>query len=569
MSIRLEVKSLTISELIKSSAEITRIKAERILKENNLLKISYAKGVLTSTVMDGQEYTQKVELESGEVKSYSCSCSKEPLLCHHLLALLIRREEHKKDEAESTAVKKPKASMKNTKSNLKVILEAAEKEELIEFILSLRSYYKDIPVIIRKSFLSSTDEEFLRENREELMESQHSLKATSSKEALTRHFNLMLSVHERARQESKERNYLRSTLLYLLLYEMVSIPSVGMEHYLFNSHYIKTYQEALLPLAEKKYTARESQMIFDYLRQICEDLSDLSHITTLLHIMKNYITTEKDYDNYYDILLYVYEKETVLPYDRNNLLYLEYELLMMIGKADEAKELRKENPYVPEFRFMEAEALLGRGKLYEALIIVSDGIERADRNWDELIRWLYMESGIHKLLQNQEKYLDVSKRLITLGEYKAYLDLKRTISPKEWHGIYEKLVEDEEVKKNMKGVYKRIILQEKDKRRLLGFIEENPELISEHYDFLNPEYNQEASRLLAAYIEETAHQITGRKNYEHLSQMIEKLYIYGQTSLANDTIMNLVMRNKHKTSLHTVLFQLKDAYSQSGPYMPE
>jgi len=33
--------------------------------------------------------------------------------------------------------------------------------------------------------------------------------------------------------------------------------------------------------------------------------------------------------------------------------------------------------------------------------------------------------------------------------------------------------------------------------------------------------------------------------------------------------MNLVMRNKHKTSLHTVLFQLKDAYSQSGPYMPE
>lgn len=560
---------LTISELISTSAEITRIKADRILKENHLVKISYSKGILKSSVLDGQEYTQTIVLENGEVKSHDCSCSSDHLLCHHLLALMIRRESSTEKEKERIPVKKPKASLKNTKNNLKVILEAADKDELIEFILSLRSYYKDIPVIIRKSFISSTDEEFLKENREELMESHNGLKATSTKETVSRHFNLMLSVHESARQEAKERNYLRSTLLYLLLFEMVSLPSIGMEHYLFNSHYIKTYQEALLPLAEKKYTARESQMIFDYLKRICEDLTDLSHITTLLRIMKNYITTEKDFDNYYGILLYVYEKDTVLPYDRNNLLYLEYELLMMIGKADEAKELRRENPYVPEFRFMEAESLLGRGKLYEALLIVSDGIERSDRNWDELIRWLYMEAGIHKLLQNQEKFIEVSRRLITLGEYKAYLDLKRSISPKEWHSIYEKLVEEEEVKKNMKGVYKRIVLQEKDKRRLLGFIEENPELISEHYDFLNPEYTLEASRLLAAYIEETAHQITGRKNYEHLTQMIEKLYIYGQTNLANDTIMNLVMRNKHKTSLHTVLFQLKDAYSQSGPYIPE
>ncbi len=424
-------------------------------------------------------------------------------------------------------------------------------------------------MIIRKSFISSTDEEFLKENREELMASHSSLKATSSKEVYTKHFNLMLSVHERARAESKERNYLRSTLLYLLLFEMVSLPSVGMEHYLFDSHYIKVYQEALLPLADKKYTVRESQMIFDYLKLICTSLKDLSQITTLLRIMKNFITTEKDYDNYYDILLYVYEKDTVLPFDKNNLLYLEYELLMMIGKAEEAQQLRRENPYVPEFRFMEAESLLGRGKLYDALLIVKDGIERADRNWDELIRWLYMESSIYKILQSQDKFIEVTRKLITLGEYRAYLDLKRCISPKEWPGVYEKLVDDEEIRKNTKGVYKRIILEEKDKRRILLYIMDNPILISEHYDFLNPEYNQEASKLLAEYIEDTASRISGRKDYEHLTQMVEKLYIYGQTALANDTIMNLVMKNKNKKSLHTILFQLKDTYSQSGPYIPE
>lgn len=559
---------MNVQELIGSASEITKIKAKRILKENGLIRISYAKGVLRSVVHEGQEYSQKIEIEQGEISSYACTCNSDGLLCHHVLALLLKREERVR-ETVGAVEKKPKASMKNTKSNLKEILDSADKEELIEFILSLRSYYKDIPVIIRKSFISSTDEEFLKENREELMESHSSLKATSSKEVYTKHFNLMLSVHERARAESKERNYLRSTLLYLLLFEMVSLPSVGMEHYLFDSHYIKVYQEALLPLADKKYTVRESQMIFDYLKLICTSLKDLSQITTLLRIMKNFITTEKDYDNYYDILLYVYEKDTVLPFDKNNLLYLEYELLMMIGKAEEAQQLRHENPYVPEFRFMEAESHLGRGKLYDALIIVKDGIERADRNWDELIRWLYMESSIYKILQSQEKFIEVTRRLITLGEYRAYLDLKRCISPKEWPGVYEKLVDDEEVKKNTRGVYKRIILEEKDKRRILLYIMDNPELISEHYDFLSPEYNQEASKLLAEYIEDTASRISGRKDYEHLTQMVEKLYIYGQTTLANDTIMNLVMKNKNKKSLHTILFQLKDTYSQSGPYIPE
>ena len=135
--------------------------------------------------------------------------------------------------------------------------------------------------------------------------------------------------------------------------------------------------------------------------------------------------------------------------------------------------------------------------------------------------------------------------------------------------MYEKINEDEEVKKNLKGVYKRIILEEKDKRRLLAYIEENKEFIPEHYDFLSPEYNLEASRILSEFIEDSAITANGKRDYEYLAQLVEKLYIYGQTKLGNDTIMNLVMRYKSKKSLHAILFELKDSYSQSGPYIPE
>lgn len=553
--------------IIDNSSEITKKKALKIIQEGGIKKVSFSKGILSSVVDDGLQYKQKIKIENDIVKSYTCSCNTENTMCHHLLAIMMNSS--KLNDKKISPPKIPKVSMKNTKSNLKEILNGADKEELIDFILSLRSYYKDIPVIIRKSFISSSDEDFLKANREELLAFYNTLKPTSSSETFTKYFNQLLLLHDRARAESKERNYLRSTLLYMLLYEMVSYPSVGMDHYLFNSHYVRIAQEALLPLSDKKYTPRESQLIFDYLMTISTELKDNSQITTLLQIMKIYITTEKDFDNYYEILLMVAENEDLLPYDRNSLLFLEYELLMMVGRTDAAKELHDENPNVSEFRFMEAESLLGKGKVYEALAIVKEGTLQAGSNWDDRIRWLYLEAKIYKLLSSFADLVEVTRNLLALGEYKAYLDLKRIINAKEWQGIYEKLIEDEEIKKNTKGVYKRIILEEDDKRRLLDFIKENPELIVEHYDFLNPEYDLEASKLLASYIDDYGTRLIGKKDYEYITQLVEKLFIYGQNKLANETIMGLIMKNKSRKALHTALFQLKDTYAPSGPYIPE
>lgn len=551
--------------LIDQSPELPKLKAMKLLQEGHVKKRLFSGGVLSAVISDGKDYRQKIQLEGEEILSYSCTCHAETL-CPHVLALLLQKDLPGK---EAPLPKTPKASLKSSKSSLKEILEGAEKEELIAFILSLRSYYKDIPVIIRKSFISTTDEEHLQNTRDELLSAYSALKTRSPRESFVKYFNLLLLTHEDARQAVKERNYLRGVLLYLLLFEMVSLPHKGYDQLLFNAHYLKIYEEALIPLAEKKYTARESQLLFRELRRVCQNLKDLSEVTTLLRIMKSYITTETDFDHFYETLLLVYEEEGLLPHDRNNLLFLEYELLMMIGKAEEALELRRENPQVTDFRFMEAESLLGRGKLHEALLIVREGVERSGKNWDELIRWLSLEAGILKLLQDQESYIAASRRLLQLGEYKAYADLKRSISPHDWPGVYERLIMDEELQKNTKGIYKRILLEEKDKRRLLAFLEDNPELIVEHYAFLNPEYGQEAAKLLVDHIESRASHLTGRKDYEHIADLVEKLYVYGQEKLANELILTLVMRNKSKKLLHSALLQLKDRYAQSSTYIPE
>ena len=91
----------------------------------------------------------------------------------------------------------------------------------------------------------------------------------------------------------------------------------------------------------------------------------------------------------------------------------------------------------------------------------------------------------------------------------------------------------------------------------------------EHYDFLNPEYEQEAAKLLASYIEEYSSHLNGKKEYDYITQLVEKLYIYGQDKLANEIVMDLVITNKSKKALHTSLFELKDTYAPSSSYLPE
>ncbi|WP_312458857.1 hypothetical protein, partial [Proteiniclasticum sp.] len=116
---------MKMTKLISDAPELTKIKAKKLMKENSIGKITYRKNLLQARTEDGMDYIQKILLEDQEVKSYSCSCNREEILCPHLLALLMKWAE--KPIKEVTVDKTPKATLKNTKSNLKEILDGADK----------------------------------------------------------------------------------------------------------------------------------------------------------------------------------------------------------------------------------------------------------------------------------------------------------------------------------------------------------------------------------------------------------------------------------------------------------
>ena len=557
---------MTIHELLQSSSEITVRKGEKFLEDRVLQNLRRQNNMVTSNVKDGETYTQKLFIEGDNILSYDCTCQEHSVVCAHLVALFLKLE--RKTLTPFTAMKKPKAYLSHEKGDLKDMLEKASKEELMSFILSLRSSYRDMPVLIRKNFMGLSHTDVLKASQERLDDSYENLRSGTVKD-FTSHSALLLEIHENARKESKDRNYLGATLRYLLLIEASSRETFSMEGYLFYNHHMKIYEEALLVLSEKKYTGAESYMIFQFLDEIVQKLVNIGECSTLMTIMKNYLTTEKDFDLFYDILLKLIQREDLPPMEKNHLLFIEYELLMMVDKEPEANALRKENPGVFEFLFMDAKLHMKNGEFTKALTLIDEAIIASERNWDHKIQWLYLKARLLKKLHNHDALLQVTLELIALGEYKAYTSLKKTVEDTVFKTMYETITKNPRVQENIKGVYLRILLEEEDKSRLLDYVRHHEKTIWEHFEILHPEYAKEASELLIKSIMNEAKSLKDQDDFSFLLSLVEKLYIYGHEKVASETIMTLVMSYKYKTSLHAALFALKDAYAKDSPYEDE
>lgn len=556
--------AMKIRESYGEIPEITIKKARRFLDEKAVGRLTVREGILTATVKDGELYHQSIPL-GGSAKPY-CTCGSD-LVCAHLVAVFEAGEDIL-SKAENNGTKAPRASALDDRTALKSILDEADKESLVEFILSLRSIYKDIPVLVRKTFHDPSEDKILETQKASLLKAYFGYMAEKSKDSFEILVTELRNMHEGARRHIGSRDYLSAAISYLTMYDVSIRDTKGIDHLLMSENYKKICQEALLPLSEKKYAAPEGDLIFRHLRRICEDNENAQELLVLLRIMKKFIATERDFDSYYRSLVICSEKKDNNPSVDHGFLYLEYELLMMIGRVDEAEELKKENPDVPDFRYMEVSSLVSKGQLPEALRLAEEGVHKARGNWTELIRWLYLASNVNKQLQNKDRFIELSIRLIALGEFNGYSQLKRSLSPEDWPLVYKRLSEDTDVRKNTKGIYKRILLEEGDLYGLLRFVREFPDFIPDHYDKLSERYPSEAAEILASHIVSRGRNLTTKRSQEEILRLLEKLYESGHFDEADSASSSLASTHRNLKGFLTELSILRGRFTTSL-YKPE
>lgn len=556
--------AMKIRESYGEISEIAIKKARRFLDEKAVGRLTVRDGILSSTVKDGELYHQSIPL-GGNAKP-TCTCGSD-VLCAHLVAV-IEAGEDILSSAENNGTKAPRASALDDRSALKSILDDADKESLVEFILSLRSIYKDIPLLVRKTFHDPSEDKALESQKASLLEAYFSFMEEKTRDSFEKLVTELRNMHEGARRHIASRDYLSATISYLTIYDVSIRDTKGIDHLLMSENYKKTCQEALLPLSEKKYAAPEGDLVFRHLRRICEDNGNAQELLVLLRLMKKFIATERDFDSYYRSLVICSEKKDNNPAVGHGFLYLEYELLMMIGRVDEADELKKENPDVPDFRYMEVTSLVSKGHLTEALKLAEEGVKKAKGDWTELIRWLYLASNVNKQLQNKERFIELSIRLIALGEFNGYTQLKRSLSPEDWPLVYKRLSWDTDVRKNTKGIYKRILLEEGDMYGLLSFVREFPDFIPDHFDQLHTCYPREAAEILASHIVSKGSRLSTRRSQEEILRLLEKLYESGHSEEADSASSGIASMHRNQKGLLTELSMLRGRFTTSL-YKPE
>lgn len=543
-------------------------KARKLMKDEAVTRIILIGDVLRANVEDGTVHSPTVTFRDDKVASTTCTCNSEGAICPHVVAVVLSTEKMRRSRKEKTD-RQPRVSATEDPDALRSLVESAEKEELVDFILSLRSYYKDIPVLIRKTFVTAIEEDELNKERESLLACYEQYARDRTEPAFMAYAEKVRTLHEQARRETKERNYVMAVLYYLMVYEVSMKDSKGIDHLLLSEQYKKTCLTALLPLSEKRYTLPESGILFRYLHHICEENENPQELLSLLRLMKKYITSERDFDSFYKTLLACGEKKDNNPSVNDGYIFLEYELLMLLGRVQEAEALKKDHPDVPDFRYMTVTALVSRGELLEALVLAEEGVVKAKYNWTELIRWLYLCSDVNKLLHREDRFVELFIRLVSLGEYSAYLKLKRFMSPSDWARTYERLIENPEVRKNTKGVYKRILIEEKDLRRLVAFLSDYPELIPDYYDMLVSDYPVESSDILSRHIISQSKNITTRKSSEEILTLVEKLYQANQLKAAELTLSKLFLLHADRKHFLSDLSAVRDKYVTNTKYKPE
>lgn len=558
---------MTPKDILDSLPELIKRRAEKIYLNKEIKNITLAKGFLSSDIEDSENTHQKIRIQNGEIKSLECSCSSSSSCCHHLGALLLVAKDI--DLYGPIKVKRqPKVSAKEDTNNLKSILIKASNEELIDFILSLRSIYKDVPEIIKKSFNNSLDMDYVKDKMDTIKKYANKHRKEKTQESYKNYLDKLKRIHINAKDAIKNRNYLRSTLLYLLIFDNTLINDLGIEHVVTASSYIVTASQSLETLSKRVYTQKETEQIFSYLKEIVNKNIDKTEMMVLLRAMIGYIKTEHDYDVFYELLLEAYSNMKLEPV-KHKLLHLEFDLLNLFNKSNEAKELIKENPNVPYFKILTIKSLLDKGEVQKALELSIDEESKCKYDWDRLINIYYLQIRAYKALGNTDKYIDRLIKLMELGEYRAYSYIKETVNNVQWNKIYKSIKENPLINTNPKGIYQRILLEEDDKEEMIKLIEKYPHMIKEYYDFIVSENKVKATSLLKNYILEAYGRITNKETHDEVLRLLERIYIQGELKEASSISEHLINKNTKNIKLQEDIYNLKDKYASASIYRPE
>jgi hypothetical protein len=233
-------------------------------------------------------------------------------------------------------------------------------------------------------------------------------------------------------------------------------------------------------------------------------------------------------------------------------------------KTREGEELAKEYLYqqlhFSEIRKIAIENALNSGNYKEVIKLAEEGEERDQANglrglvnqWKQYRLEAYQRSG------EIDKLRKLGEELVLDGDYSCYQKVKDTYQRAEWPPVYKSLMQRlGEKGEGYSDIYPQILLEEHDAELLLEYVTKKPNRIEEYYLYLKEQFPEQVKDLLRAYIVEKADQSSTRKQYWNVCRIIRLLEKVGGKEEAVDIAHVLFAKYLNRPAFRDELMKLK------------
>lgn len=553
-------------------------------------------GEWTATVEGTDDYNVEISMDGNEIESWYCDCPYDGEICKHVVATLLAIRDNRKKagnsifskmkiKAEETPVleeikevgKQPCPSL----VDIQRLLSFIDPQELSKFICEYASTNLEFKTALSNHFIAK-ELSLSSKGKDYRIEIQKVFKGSG--------------YHKRSRYHNRYDNYdrdwktifnqmdtfLEKADFFLNLEAMDNsiaialqvLRSIG-ENYddellyddgISSSDYCEQAGDLLLKVIEHPKTTQAQKMeILQGLREIAEisifreyDLYDVDEL--MMQINLSIQSAEKALE-LIDELLEV-RKGTC---DIYQLVIRKVNLLLEQNEEQKADDTIRQYLYLTEIRRMEVDKLIARCQYDEAICLLNDGIEIAEREMHSgtLGEWLKMKLDIYEITHRVSEVIDTCRLLFVVGSDKLiYYSKLKTLVPKEqWKSFLDRMMKEAELSDYFSFVGNdkaEIYVKEKDNDSLFSLLSSvrynQLEALMKYAHYLKDTHSEKLIAIYTSLLNDYAERNLGREHYEFIARVLSCIRkLNGGQAVVKSLVAEFRIKYKRRPAMMEVL----------------
>ena len=508
-------------------------------------------GEWTATVEGTDDYNVEISMNGKEVESWYCDCPYDGEICKHVVAALLAIRDNNK-RVRRRAFSKMRIVTKEEEVvqpdvDIKQLLSFINPQELSKFISEYASTNSEFKAAFLKRFIfkesSSTSKG--KDYRMEIQKIFNSFGDSKKSRYHNRYddfdcdwetvFNRMDTFLEKADFFLNVGNI--DTAIDIALQTLRSIGENYEDELLYNddlypSDYCEQAGDLLIKVIEHpKTTQKQKTAILQELGQLAKlstyrdyDLYDIDEL--LMQINLSIQPAEKALE-LIDKLL----EERKDTYDLYQIVLRKVNLLTELHEEQKAADTIRQYLYLTEIREMEVDKLIARCQYDEAIRLLNEGIEIAEKeeHIGTIEEWLKTKLRIYEMTHQTAEVINTCRLLFVSGrDQLEYYSKLKTLVPKEvWKSFLDTMMKETQFSEYFSfggNDEAEIYVKERDYERLfklLSSIRYNQlEALMKYSYHLKDTHSEQLIAIYTSLLNDYAEQNVGRTHYELIAQAL-------------------------------------------------